>query len=224
MSRLTEQFSKPTGLLGRIAGWIMAYRPSNRERNAWAVSLLKLQPTDRVLEVGFGPGFAIQLMSRTVTHGLIWGIDHSVEMLRQASQRNRVAIAEGRVRLTLASVTALPDVDVPFDKILDVNGFQFWPDPERTLVRLRDKLLPAGALMLVHQPRQKNTSESDTHEAGRAFAGQLEVAGFGDIAIETLPIRPVSVVAVLGRKPHPISDRVETPAVSSSHETHPGRR
>ena len=57
---IVAQFGKPTGLLGKFAGLIMSKRGSNLERNMWAISLLELQPKDRVLEVGFGPGIAIQ--------------------------------------------------------------------------------------------------------------------------------------------------------------------
>jgi len=35
------QFRRPHGVLGRVAGWVMANRPSNRRRNMWTVGLLK---------------------------------------------------------------------------------------------------------------------------------------------------------------------------------------
>jgi hypothetical protein len=44
-----RQFHKPTGFLGSVAGWIMANRPSNIERNRWTVDLLKVGETDHVL-------------------------------------------------------------------------------------------------------------------------------------------------------------------------------
>lgn len=56
--RIVGQFGHPEGLAGRLAGWFMAHRPSNLRRSAWVVSLLDVQPTDRVLEIGFGPGIA----------------------------------------------------------------------------------------------------------------------------------------------------------------------
>ena len=37
------KFGRPTGLWGSAAGLLMAHRPSNRRRNAWAVSLLDVQ-------------------------------------------------------------------------------------------------------------------------------------------------------------------------------------
>jgi hypothetical protein len=40
------------GATGRAVGWVMAHRGSNRQHNLWVVSLLSVQPTERVLEGG----------------------------------------------------------------------------------------------------------------------------------------------------------------------------
>jgi hypothetical protein len=77
VERVVAQFARPTGFWGNITGFIMAHRPSNLERNEWAISLLNLQPSDRVLEIGFGPGVTIQKMSEIAIYGVIWGIDYS---------------------------------------------------------------------------------------------------------------------------------------------------
>jgi hypothetical protein len=101
---IVNQFSHPRGTARRVAGWVMAHRPSNRQRNRRVVSLLEVQPTDRVLEMGFGPGLAIaELRRRVGDAGHMYGIDHSDVMLRQATRRNTAAIAAGRVGLVRAS-------------------------------------------------------------------------------------------------------------------------
>ena len=55
LASVVGQFHRPHGVGGRLAGSVMAHRRSNRDRNHWVVSLLDVQPTDRVLEIGFGP-------------------------------------------------------------------------------------------------------------------------------------------------------------------------
>ena len=50
------QGHQPRGAAGSVTGWVFAHRPSNRQRNRWAVSLLDVQPTSQLLEIGFGPG------------------------------------------------------------------------------------------------------------------------------------------------------------------------
>ena len=97
--RVRAQFARPTGVSGRVVGWIMASRASNRRRNVWTVSLLDVQRHDRVLEIGFGPGIAVREISRLAVEGYVCGLDHSEEMLRQATRRNAAAIRTGRVDL-----------------------------------------------------------------------------------------------------------------------------
>jgi hypothetical protein len=58
------QFVQPHGLVGRLAGWDMTLRPSNRKRNRWVVALLDVQPQDHILEIGFAPGLAIRELAR----------------------------------------------------------------------------------------------------------------------------------------------------------------
>lgn len=90
MRSFNSQFANPHGLLGRLAGTIMSFE--NRERNRWAISLLNLQQGDRVLEVGFGPGWAIQQMARIAVNGFVAGVDSSETMVQQAGRRNVDAI------------------------------------------------------------------------------------------------------------------------------------
>ena len=125
--RIVGQFHRPHGLGGHLAGWVMAHRSSNRRRNRWAVSLLDVQPADRVLEIGFGPGIAIGELSRLAVRGQVYGIDHSAVMVRQARKRNASAVHSGRVKLWAGSVEDLPTLGEPLDKILAVNSMGFWP-------------------------------------------------------------------------------------------------
>jgi ubiquinone/menaquinone biosynthesis C-methylase UbiE len=144
LRRVVGQFHRPHGMGGHLVGWVMAHRSSNRERNRWVVSLLNVQPADRVLEIGFGPGIATTELSRLASRGQIFGIDHSQVMLRQASKRNSVAVRAGRVDLRLGRAELLPDFGAPLDKILAVNSVGFWPGPVARLTELRSMLRPGG--------------------------------------------------------------------------------
>src|SRR5215469_8996123 len=105
----------PHGAAGSVTGWVFAHRPSNRQRNRWAVSLLGVQSADHILEIGFGPGLAVAELVRAGA-GHVYGIDHSGVMLRQAAGRNAAAIRAGRVTLARASANQLPPaLGSPFD-------------------------------------------------------------------------------------------------------------
>jgi ubiquinone/menaquinone biosynthesis C-methylase UbiE len=196
--KVVKQFGKPSGYLGSIAGFIMAKRSSNIERNEWGISLLNLQPSDYVLEIGFGPGVAIQKMCNLVTEGIIYGIDHSELMVKKASDRNKNAILSGKVKLMLASVSELPIFDNPIDKVLDINTFQFWNDPVKSLQEIKRIMKPNGSITIVHQPRKPGATDQDSTNAGHQFSKYLEKAQFKNIRIEKKLMKPVPTVCVLG--------------------------
>ena len=162
-TRLVSQFGHPRGIAGRLAGWVMAHRRSNRWRNAWTVDLLDLQPGGRVLEIGFGPGLSLHwIASRVGTLGFVAGIDLSDTMLSQAQHRNRVAVASGRMDLRVASVTDPPDFGASFDAVLAVNTIGFWPDPASRFREIRERLIPGGRFAVTMQPRSKGATAA-TH-------------------------------------------------------------
>jgi ubiquinone/menaquinone biosynthesis C-methylase UbiE len=184
-----------------MAGLVLARRPSNRLRNRWAVDLLELEPTHRVLELGYGPGLAIQLCARRVSLGRVVGVDHSETMLRVATRRNARAVREGRVSLHVAPFEQLPDLGPPFDRIMAVNALHFVDDEPALLESLSHMLAPGGVLAVTHQPRGANATSADAVSLGRQRAVVLERAGLEAVRVESLDLEPVAAVATLGRRP-----------------------
>jgi ubiquinone/menaquinone biosynthesis C-methylase UbiE len=200
-SAIIQQFRKPSGPLGVLAGFVMRMRPSNRVRNSRTVDLLDIRPEDRVLEVGFGPGLAVARAAELATAGKVVGIDHSELMLRQARRRNAKAISAGRVELWLGSADALPRFDIRFDKVLAVNVYMFWEHPVSVLSGLREVMCPGGVIALTLQPRSRNATADDTRAAAGRMSASLQAAGFGEVRTELLDMAPVAAACVLGRKP-----------------------
>jgi ubiquinone/menaquinone biosynthesis C-methylase UbiE len=178
----------------------MARTPSNRSRIEWTVSLLNIKPADRVLEIGIGPGVATELVSQLATNGHVVGVDHSEVMIRQAARRNAAAVRNGRLEFVVASVSALPDLGEPFDKVFTINSIHFWNDPVRCLTALHKVLKPGGIIAVALQPRSHGATDATAQEAGREVAGNLARAGFSSIRLEIRRMRPVAVTCALGVK------------------------
>jgi ubiquinone/menaquinone biosynthesis C-methylase UbiE len=191
------QFGHPRGFLGRVVGIVMAYE--NRERNQWAVSVLNAQPNDRILEIGFGPGFAIRHLTQTTTAKFVAGVDDSLVMVQQARKRNVAAIRRGQVELQHGSVAQLPYPDATFDIVFAVNSFHHWPDPATNLHEVWRVLRPGGLVAITEQPRDAVPDES-VRARGQELAGFLATVGFHDIRLEFKPMRPATSICVLGTK------------------------
>jgi SAM-dependent methyltransferase len=168
----------------------MALRPSNRRRNRWAISLLDVQPTDCLLEIGFGPGIAIREAARRAQRGYVVGVDHSAVMVKQGARRNRAAVRAGLVDLRQAPADALPTFDLVFNKVLAVNSLGFWPNPVERLTEIHSLLRHGGVIAIVSQPRCPGATSEDTDRAELRIRQQVEGAGFVDIRTERLDLDP----------------------------------
>jgi len=175
----------------------MSYRSSNRLRSLWVASLLGLRGSDRVLEVGFGPGVGVAALARRA--GVVYGADHSGVMVRMARLRNAAAVRAGRVELVRASVDGLPSYS-PLDAVMAVNTVGMWPDPPSRLADLRALLRPGGRIAIASQPRCPGATAETTARAADELRELLLGAGFTDIRVETLDLEP-PVACVIATNP-----------------------
>ena len=170
---LMRTFGRPKGRLGRLGGIIMARM--NRKVAAWAIDQLGVRPSDRILEVGFGPGVGIELLATSASSGRVMGVDSSKEMVEQAMSRNAKAIEAGRVELREGSVEPLPFADKTFDGALAVNSMQVWPDAVAGLREIRRVMKPGGRIALAF------TRHSGQPKSG--VADLLTAAGFSGVRV-----------------------------------------
>lgn len=200
---LIGQFKRPRGPLGRLAGWIMARRASNRRRNEWTIELLDLEPETRVLEIGYGPGYALDLVAQYVKRGRIVGLDHSPTMLDAARKRNRSAVAAGRMALFVGSADRLgdcpePALAGPFDRIFAVNVAMFWDDPAAVFKSLAGRLAPGGRVCVTTQPRTGEKTDRASLAVGERLAEAMGAGGLRSVRIERLTELSPMAVCVIG--------------------------
>jgi len=176
---------RPHGVIGVIVGKIMDLL----NRRACQFARRKLHG-DAVLEIGFGTGQLVRLLSDDGTHRFVAGIDPSPLMLRMARKRNKKPVERGEVDLRLGEVSTLPWGDAYFDAVAALHSFQFWNDPLHDLREVRRVLKPGGQLLLILRARNPNRADWLPNPLSR---GSNEIAetcvalrqsGFSDIAAE----------------------------------------
>ncbi len=172
------------------------------EANRWTVSLLDVQPADRVLDVGCGPGVGVAAAARLAPDGLVVGVDGSATMVRQAARRNRAAIRRGRVEIHRGDAARLPLPDGHVTKAASLNSLQFWPDPRAGLRELHRVLVPGGRLALVIMARSDDPPGPGADpEWARVLSEDLEAAGFDVIGHREREFGGVGHRAFLARRP-----------------------
>lgn len=166
---LGPHFGHPHGILGYIAANVMAR--SNVETNRIVVTTIDPAGLD-VLDLGCGPGTALQLAARLERPpASLTGIDHSPEMTRVASNRLRRAARTGSIRLHTAPAEHLPLDDAAFDLVWAINTVHHWTSPEQGVTEVSRVLRPAGHLVIAerygppaHRHRPRGTDDDGIHD------------------------------------------------------------
>ncbi len=205
---IAGKFRNPTGFLGRLVGNAMA--GNNEPAVNWTISLLDIQPNDRILEIGFGSGVGIEYAAQKADKGFVAGIDLSKTMVQVASRRNADAIKTGQVDLQQGEVSSLPFEDETFDKAVTIHCIYFWNHPIDCLQEVRRTLKPGGLLAITILPKETWIKQQKppvpppdlfTLYNSPEVAQLLSDAGFREVRVENCPSSiEFSGTCVLGAK------------------------
>ncbi|MFS0655911.1 class I SAM-dependent methyltransferase [Bacillus sp. 179-C3.3 HS] len=199
LSTISKAFSRPKGWFGSLAGFIMA--TENKALNQWAIRHLDVDDGDKILEIGYGPGYSMTYMLKHYQHLHIDGLDASSTMQEQARHQIRKRRQNGYVRLYVGEIenTRLPSNQ--YDKVLSVNNYTIWDDPRAGLLHLYHTLKPGGRMVIVMQPREKGADANRTKEMGEHILNDLLFVGFDHASVEYKEMRPTLSVCVTAKKP-----------------------
>jgi arsenite methyltransferase len=107
---------------------------------------LAAAPSERILDVGCGPGFyCAELLEEIAPDGSVVGLDSSAPMLALAARR-----CEGHrnVEFHEADATSLPVKDASFDAALCVQVLEYVPDSRAGLAELCRAVRPGGRVVV----------------------------------------------------------------------------
>jgi arsenite methyltransferase len=183
-----------------------AYRtPDVVEQRRLVLEALALQPGERVLDIGSGPGFLACEMAAVVGEtGSVHGLDPSESMLAIAAQRER-APGSASVAFQAGDALALPFADDAFDVAVSTQVYEYVEDMPAALAEARRVLRPGGRLLVLDTDWDSIVWRSGDRERMRRvlaawdehladphlparLSGLLAAAGFTIAARTTIPI------------------------------------
>jgi ubiquinone/menaquinone biosynthesis C-methylase UbiE len=161
-----------------------------------AAALTCLRPSDRVVDIGCGPGVAARLSAER--GALVTGVDPAAVMLRVARRADR----RRAVTWLRGVAEALPLPDRSQDIAWSLSTVHHWPDLEGGLTEVC-RVLTTGGRFLATERRVKAgatglASHGWTLGQAETFAALCESAGLGDIEVSTHDSARGVLLAVLG--------------------------
>ncbi|MBT2757101.1 methyltransferase domain-containing protein [Mesobacillus foraminis] len=194
---LARQFEKPDGLLGKITGLIMFLE--NRKINRWSIKRLHIKKGDRILEIGYGPGYAVKEIMESTRKVTLDGIDLSESMKKTAEKRNQCYIREGKVKLYSGDISSYQPNHL-YNKVLSVNNYPLWEKTNQSLKRIYHMMAAGGQITLTVQPREEGAGAQTARDLGESMTRDLTEAGFRNISVAFKKVRPVLTVSVSAHK------------------------
>lgn len=179
-----------SGAFGLVAGLSMAIGRGGVAR--LTVDVAAVAASDRVVDVGCGPGAAAREAARRGAE--VWGVDPAPVMLRLARW---FTARDARIRWLEGAAEALPLPDGAATVLWSISTVHHWPDLDGGLAEAFRVLAPGGRLLAIERKRQPGSTGLASHgwtdSQAQAFADRCVAAGFADPYIQTRRV---------GRKAH----------------------
>jgi cyclopropane fatty-acyl-phospholipid synthase-like methyltransferase len=164
------------------------------DRIRWAVETLAVEPGDRLLEIGGGPGVAASLVCERLDRGSLLLIDRSTTAIERTRRRNPEHLASGRLALETVDLVDFDPGAARFDKVFAVNVNVFWTTPAtEELARIRRALQRDGRLFLFYE----TPSAARARQAVGGVVDALRATGFAQPQLVSRSATLVGCVAHL---------------------------
>jgi len=169
-------YGPPAGFLETLVGVAILVQREELERAV--VQRLVLDCTDRVLQVGSGPGTVLRMAASRA--GFVAGLDPSREMVEQATRTNRDDVLAGRVEVLRASPSAIPYPNDSFTVVFAADDSQRWDGSESGLREIVRVLRSGGRLLIA----LRAWSDEDLDTEIQHVSVVLAKCGFDQVRVE----------------------------------------
>jgi ubiquinone/menaquinone biosynthesis C-methylase UbiE len=186
---LAGQLRHPHGKKGLLTGQMM--NTANRFMYDFTLEQMQLRDREKVLEIGFGNGHLFPKVCAAANGLQVYGIDHSEQMLKEATLFNQPLIQNGELELVKGTATALPWPDHYFDRIFCINVIYFWEKPLENLTEIKRVLKPGGRFYATCRSKENMhqlpfTAWHFTTYTIEEWEGQLRLAGLKPVQSQTV--------------------------------------
>lgn len=162
-----------------LKAWLYSLVNRSPKSNLAMVELASLDADDRFLDIGCGPGAALE--HAAATGAKVAGVDPSPSMVARAAKR--VPTAE----VLVGSAEELPFPDSHFTVVVNVASFHHWADRDAALREVLRVLAPGGRLHIMEGViKDGKDGHGLTASEAESLSARLLELGYAATRIETV--------------------------------------
>ncbi|MBI2818050.1 MAG: class I SAM-dependent methyltransferase [Acidobacteria bacterium] len=157
------------------------------------IEKMRIQPRERILEIGCGEGWASRMLAKLVPQGMVAGLDAADEMIHNARLQST---AFENLMFIWGEVEAIPWQEKFFTRVVCVESFYYFENPEQALREIYRVLAPEGSVWILNHISKENELSlrwvAELNVPVRVMSAEehgalFEQVGFSDFQHEMLP-------------------------------------
>jgi len=151
---LIGQSVKPKGFIGKIMLGVMNH--AHKSIFKLGIENINFHENCKLLDLGFGGGMLLKILSKKYKDIKLFGIDFSYEALKTGTKNNKKDIESGKIKLFQGDIGKIPFSENYFDVITAFQTHYHWQDLEKKVKEIYRVLNKNGQFIIVAEKYKIN--------------------------------------------------------------------
>ncbi|MCH5004528.1 class I SAM-dependent methyltransferase [Listeria monocytogenes] len=171
---LSEQAANPRGIIGEITTKI--WSSYFEDLSKWTISNTEMGDATNILDIGYGVKNLVEL-NKNVT---IYGVDISKESYKTATNLNKKAINNGKVKLSIQDVALMNYPADFFDIVYAIQTHMYWDNPRKGFEEIY-RVMSNEAVFILSSEKDKIEYHMDEYKTTASLTALLKEIGFREV-------------------------------------------
>ncbi|MGM8091616.1 class I SAM-dependent methyltransferase [Listeria monocytogenes] len=175
---LSEQVANPRGIIGEITTKI--WSSYFEDLSKWTISNTEMGDATNILDIGYGGGSNVKNLVELNKNVTIYGVDISKESYKTATNLNKKAINNGKVKLSIQDVALMNYPADFFDIVYAIQTHMYWDNPRKGFEEIY-RVMSNEAVFILSSEKDKIEYHMDEYKTTASLTALLKEIGFREV-------------------------------------------
>ncbi|HFK0335514.1 TPA: class I SAM-dependent methyltransferase [Listeria monocytogenes] len=175
---LSEQAANPRGIIGEITTKI--WSSYFEDLSKWTISNTEMGDATNILDIGYGGGSNVKNLVELNKNVTIYGVDISKESYKTATNLNKKAINNGKVKLSIQDVALMNYPADFFDIVYAIQTHMYWDNPRKGFEEIY-RVMSNEAVFILSSEKNKIEYHMDEYKTTASLTALLKEIGFREV-------------------------------------------
>ncbi|EJY1097454.1 class I SAM-dependent methyltransferase [Listeria monocytogenes] len=175
---LSEQAANPRGIIGEITTKI--WSSYFEDLSKWTISNTEMGDATNILDIGYGGGSNVKNLVELNKNVTIYGVDISKESYKTATNLNKKAINNGKVKLSIQDFALMNYPADFFDIVYAIQTHMYWDNPRKGFEEIY-RVMSNEAVFILSSEKDKIEYHMDEYKTTASLTALLKEIGFREV-------------------------------------------